>query len=169
MGRLAQFSFFRCRKLLRIVSSRAGGIKMPCQGFYELPSTCSVHQPNSPHLAPFLGFLWGGEEKNRKTCWLFLRRVCWWCVSMTHHCWWCVNTKAWSVPFPKAASCGFHCCLQNASMYRCTVLYIGVRLKFCQAVGQDAAALCLQDFGALHFIYSINVNLRPPTQMGERQ
>lgn len=57
MGRLAQFSFFRCRKLLRIVSSRAGGIKMPCQGFYELPSTCSVHQPNSPHLAPFLGFL----------------------------------------------------------------------------------------------------------------
>lgn len=121
MGRLARFCFFRCHKLLRTVGSGAGGIKMPSP---ELPSTYSVHRPISPRLAPFLGFLWGGR---RKTCWLFLRRVCWWCVSM----------KARSVPFPKAASRGFHCCLQNASMYRCTVWYLGVRLKFCRAVGQQ--------------------------------
>lgn len=75
------------------------------------------------------------------------------------------NTKAGSVPFPKAASHGFHC-----KVLRCTVvLYIGPRLKFCQAVGQDAAGLCSQDFWASHVIYSININIGPPIRMEERQ
>lgn len=70
----------------------------------------------SPRLAPFPGFLGGAGGEEPVGC--FLEES----IGDVSRC---VNPKAWSAPFPAAASRGFRRRLQNASTCRWTGLYRG--------------------------------------------